>query len=419
MTERERVVAAVRHEEVDRIPVDLGATPSSGISAIAYGRLISHLRLDVGPPRVYDVVQQLAEPDDEVLDLFEIDAVDIGRAYDRAPESWHDVTLADGQSAKYPAWFRPVRHDDDSWTAVAEDGTILAKMPSGGTFFDQQCFPYLDGYPDDFAGLDEAMRRVLWAAYASAPWSHADDDDFWPELRRTAQQLRASSSRALVLGVGCNLFEWGTFLRRMDRFLMDLILDPTGVEALLDALIERHMATLAKVCEYVGDLVDIVKFGDDLGTDQGPFMAPGLYRRYFKPHHRRLCEYTKRHSTMHTCLHSCGSIADLLPDLIEAGFEIINPVQTNARNMEPERLKHDFGDSVCFWGGGIDTRSVLNRGTPGEVREAVLRNLDVFSRGGGYVFNTVHNILPDVPPQNITAMFDALREFNGLSPLRC
>jgi uroporphyrinogen decarboxylase len=213
--------------------------------------------------------------------------------------------------------------------------------------------------------------------------------------------------------VGCNLFEWGTFLRRLDNFLMDLLTDPEKVEALLDALMERHMATLSKVCEYLGDVVDVIRFGDDLGMDMGPFMQPETYRALFKPRHAKLCAFTHAHSSMHTFLHSCGSIADLIPDLIEAGFEILNPVQTSSRGMEPERLKREFGSEVVFWGGGIDTRRVLNSGSPDLVRKEVLTRMEVFSRGGGFVMNTVHNILPDVPPENVVALFDAVAEFNG------
>jgi uroporphyrinogen decarboxylase len=216
-----------------------------------------------------------------------------------------------------------------------------------------------------------------------------------------------------MVSVGCNLFEWGTYLRRLDNFLVDLLVEPEKVEAFLDAILERHLSTLGKVCEHLGDVADVVRFCDDLGTDQGPFMDPDIYRRLFKPRHRMLCDYAHSHSGMHTFIHSCGSIDQVIPDLIEAGIEILNPVQTSCRGMEPERLKREFGKDVAFWGGGIDTRVVLNHGTAAEVRRQVLERLEIFGRGGGYVFNTIHNILPDVPPQNVVALFDAVAEFNG------
>ena len=225
-------------------------------------------------------------------------------------------------------------------------------MPDTGTFFDQACFPYEHDYPADYRGLDAAMNKVLWAGLPLSPWDHVTEADFWADLRRRALALRQSSDRALMVVAGCNLFEWGTFLRRIDNFLMDLAAEPDEVERLLDALLERHMRTLEQICQAVGDVADIIRFCDDLGMDRGTFMSPALYRRIFKPRQQIMTEYVHSHSRMHTFLHSCGSIYHILPDLIEAGFEIFNPVQISSRNIEPERLKQECGRDVAFWGGG-------------------------------------------------------------------
>jgi uroporphyrinogen decarboxylase len=407
MTPRERILAAINHREPDRVPVDLGSTPSSGISGIAYGRLKTHLGETRGHTRVYDVVQQLAQPEDFILDRFGIDVVDIGRAFNTADSDWYDVELADGNKAQYPAWFHPTARSDGSWEASV-GGQVIAKMPSEGAFFDQTYFPYINGYPDSFENLPEEMGKILWAALVHSPWDHVSEPDFWQTLRSRTQQLKGSTDRALMIVVGCNLFEWGSFLRRLDNFLMDLVADPYNVERLLDALMEQHLSFLDKVCTAVGDLVDIARFGDDLGMDQGPFMPPEIYEKLFKPRHAKLCDFVKKHSRMHTFIHTCGSIYELLPHIIEAGFEIINPVQTNARNMEPAKLKAEFGKDLTFWGGGVDTRQVLNRATAREVKEQVKQRLEIFAPGGGFVFNTVHNILPEVPPENIVAMFEAV-----------
>jgi uroporphyrinogen decarboxylase len=413
MTSRERLLAAIEHRQPDRVPVDFGATASSGISAIAYGNLKRYLGINTGHTRIYDVVQQLAQPEDFVLDRFRVDVVDVGRTFNTRDADWYDITVADGQKAQYPIWFHPERQPDGSFIARNKTGTPLAAMPAGGTFFDQTCFPYLDGYPADYSGLRAAMGHVLWAAFVHSPWDHASEPDFWKQLRERAIALRKSTDRAILLACGCNLFEWGTFLRRMDNFMMDTYAEQAEVERFLDALMEVHLAGLAKICEAVGDVVDILKFGDDLGMDTGPFMAPEVYRKLFKPRHAKICAFARKHSKSKVMLHSCGSIYALMPDLIEAGFEIINPIQTSCRDMEPERLKHEFGKDVCFWGAGCDTRTVINRGTPAQVKEHVKRRLEIFSPGGGYVFNTVHNILPEVPPQNVVAMFEAIEEFGG------
>lgn len=413
MNSRQRVLSAIEHREPDMVPVDMGATPSSGISAIAYSNLLKYMGRTDLPVHIYDVVQQLAQPDMSLLDHFGIDVIDIGRSFNANANDWHPTTMANGDSALYPKWFNPVKQESGEYYCFDTDGsTLLAKMPNNGTFFDQTYFPYKDGYPDNYDSLDEEMARVLWSRYVHSPWDHAADDGFWTTLRENALHLRATTDKALMIVCGCNLFEWGTFLRRMDNFLMDLLCDPDHVAGILDQLLERHLATLEKVCKAVGDVVDIIRFGDDLGMISGPFMDPDTYRMLFKPRHKQLCDYVKSHSSMHTFIHSCGSISALMPDLIDAGIEIFNPVQTNAVNMEPEYLKREFGRDCTFWGGGVETVGTLNNGTPEQVREQVLQRLEIMSVGGGFVFNTVHNILPDVPPQNIIAMFDAVSEFN-------
>ena len=414
MSPRERILASIMHKEPDQIPIDLGSTPSSGISAIAYHNLKKFLGMREGHIRVYDVVQQLAQPEDGILDRFGIDVLDIGRTFNMGDDDWYDISLPDGPLVQFPAWFHPVCQSSDVWDVFAPDGTRIASMPGGATFFDQTFFPFLDGYPPDYENLPEALGKVHWAALVHSPWDNAGRPDFWEQPREKAIALRESSDRALMIVVGCNLFEWGAFLRRMDNFLKDLISSPVEVERLLDTLMEQHLAMLEKVCQAVGDVADIIRFGDDLGTDQGPFMSPMIYRELFKPRHKVLCDYVHGHSQMHTLLHSCGSIYKLMPDLIQAGFEIINPVQISSRDMEPERLKEEFGRDITFWGGGCDTRHVLNRGKPSEVKDHVKQLLGVFAPGGGYVFNTVHNILPDVPPKNIVAMFEAIHEFNNV-----
>lgn len=414
MNSRERILASIAHETPDRIPIDLGATPSSGISAIAYSNLVKYTGHERFPVQIYDVVQQLAQPHLELLDKFGVDVLDLGRTFNAEPGDWKPTMLANGAPAFYPKWFTPVKMNDDSYATFDNDGKrMLSRMPVGATFFDQTYFPYVDEYPDSYEYLDEEMGRIMWARDAHSPWDHAGDADFWQTLRKNTLKLRASTDKALLVVCGCNLFEWGTFLRRMDNFLMDLMCDPYNVEKLLDQLMIRHLATLEKVCNAVGDIADIIRFGDDLGMTSGPFMDEDTYVSLFKPRHKILCDYVKEHSNMHTFIHSCGSISLLMPHLIEAGIEIFNPVQTNAKNMEPRFLKKEFGKDCTFWGGGIETVGTLNAGTPAQVREQVLERLEIFSEGGGFVFNSVHNILPDVPPENIVAMFDAVKEYTN------
>lgn len=411
MTSRERILAAINHEEPDYVPLDLGATPSSGISAIAYNNLKKYLGMTGGHTRTFDVVQQVVIPEDEIIDRFGVDVIDVGRVFNEKDEDWYDYTLADGSTAQYPKWFKPEKQPNGDYLVHDKEGTLIARMPVGATFFDQTYFPYADDYPEDYSDLDHQMGKVLWSALVHSPWDHSNNPDFWKTLREKTLALRAKTDKALMITCGCNLFEWGTFLRRIDNFLMDTYADPKNVEELVEQLMERHLATLKNVCEYVGDIVDILRFGDDLGMDTGMFMSREKYQELFKPHHTKLNEYVHTHSNMKTFLHSCGSLYPIIPDLIEAGYDCLNPIQTTAYQMDPAVLKREFGKDITFWGGGCNTRSILNRSTPKEVYDYTTRMLEIFTPDGGYVFNQEHNIMPDVPAGNLLAMYQAVADF--------
>ena len=411
MNSRDRLLTAINHKQPDRVPVDLGATPSSGISAVAYHNLVKYLGLDL-KNHVYDVIQEVTQPEMEMLDMFKVDILDIGRFFNNYENYWQNLEIIQGIPALYPRWFNPEKQSDGSWLAASPAGEYIAKMPAGATFFDQMIFPYVNGYPENYNNISTDMSRVSWGGFGFPPYDRINEKDFWKLLRETIKEERVKTDRALLIGVGCNLFEWGTFLRRIDNFLMDLYMDPDNVNKLLDKLLELHMAFLSKICNAVGDIVEVVKFGDDLGTNTGPFMPIEIYKEFFGSRHKIMTDYVKANTSAHTMLHCCGGIYELIPGLIEAGFEIINPVQINAYGMEPERLKKEFGKDITFWGGGINTQSVLNQATPQQVKDHIKHNMEIFSKDGGFIFNTIHNILPDVPPQNIVAMFEAVEEFN-------
>jgi uroporphyrinogen decarboxylase len=412
-TSRERILAAINHQEPDRVPIDLSATPRSGISEIAYSNLVKQIGRPELPVQIYDVVQQLAQPVMSALDMFGVDVMDISHTFNDQPSDWSPITTANGGATFYPKWFNPTRMSDGSYQTYDSDGKrMLSRLPIGATFFDQTYFPYVDRFPDSYENLNVEMGRIMWARDALSPWEHARESDFWQKLRENTLKLCASTDKALLVVCGYNLFEWGTFLQRMDNFLMDLMCDPGNVEKLLDQLMIRHLATLEKVCNAVGDIVDIIHFDDHLGMSSGPYMDVDTYKTLFKPRHKILCDYVKIHSKMRTYIHSCGSISLLMPDLIEAGIEIFNPVQTNCWNMDPDYLKKEFGQDCTFWGGGIETVGTLNIDNHRQIRDQVFERLEICSKGGGFVFNTVHNILHNVPPENIVAMYDSVKEFN-------
>ncbi len=405
MNSRERILSAINHRQPDKVPIDLGSSTVTGISATAYNNLKSYLKITT-PTRVFDVVQQLANVDMKILELFGVDALDINRITTES-DDWYEVTLADGSKAEYPNWFRPNKAEDGSWFTTDQDGLILSRMPVGGTFYDQMYFPYESGYPESFIDLKDALKKISWVVHSHASNLNAG------ELREKLVTLKESSGKALVMSGGAKLLELGFFIRRMDNFLMDLMTDQDKLSEMLDILVEMHLAGLEKKCSSLGDIVDVIRFGDDLGMTSGAFMDMGTFRKLFKPRYKILCDYVKNHSNMKIFLHSCGSIKQYIPDLIEVGFDILNPVQTNCYDMDPLILKKEFGKDITFWGGGVDTASVLNRATPGEIRKDVLERCEIFSKDGGFVFAPIHNILSEVPPQNIIAAYNAVREFNG------
>ena len=405
MTSRDRVISALNHKQPDKIPVDLGSATVTGISAIAYNKLKKHLGIQ-RPTRVFDVVQQLANVDMEVLDHFGVDALDINRLSAEDGE-WYDTELQDGSKAQYPDWYRPLKGTDGSWYTTDAEGTILSRRASGAAFFDQMYFPFENGYPENLNDLNKALKKINWVVHSHASKLNAG------ELREKLIGLNESTGKALVMSGGVKLLELGFFIRRMDNFLTDLMMDEPKLSEMLDRLVDMHLAGLEKKCQSLGDIVDVIRFGDDLGMTSGPLMDIDTFRKYFKPRYKILCDYVKQNSGMKIFMHSCGSVRQFIPDFIDIGIDILNPVQTNCHDMDPVELKREFGKDIVFWGGGVDTASVLNRATPEEVRKDVLNRCEIFSKDGGFVFAPIHNILSEVPPQNIMAAYGAVKEFNA------
>ena len=404
MTSRERILAALNHDPPDRIPVDFGGHRSSGIMAIAYRKLRKHLGLPERPLRVYDLIQQLAVIDDDVLERFGGDTIELGRGFCREDRYWKEWRLPDGGDCLIPAWLE-VRQIDDDWVLYSPSGRALGVQKAGALYFEQIYWPYLDGVPDDLSGLAGAMGEVMWAQPCPpGPGVEA------AALASGARALRAQTDRAILLLFGGNLMEWGQFLCRIDQFLLLLAGDPERAHRLLDALTELHLQRLETVLPALGPAIDIVLFGDDLGMQTGPQISPAMYRKFFKPRHARLWQRAKELSRAKVKLHCCGGVRPLLDDLIEAGLDAINPVQISCAGMDAAELKREFGGRLCLWGGGCDTQRVLAEGTPEDVRQHVAAQCRILSPGGGFVFQQVHNIMANVPPENIVAMFDAVRQ---------
>ncbi len=405
MNSRQRVLTALNHQEPDRVAVDFSAHRSSGVAAIAYGKLRRALGLEERPIRVYDPVQQLAIVDEDVLDRFGVDTVELGRGFAQDDSHWSDWTLPDGTPCQMPAWATPERQENQ-WVLRSGSGRVIAKMPDGAIYFEQCHWPYLD--EDDFDRLDEALAENMWCAVQSPPGPLVSGPGGDQLLADGARALRERTDRAIVGLFGGNLLEVGQFLYRNDKFLMLLAGNPDRAHEFLDRLMDIHLANLTNYLTAVGPHIDVIVFGDDLGMQRGPQISPNMYREFFKPRHAKLWAKAKELADVRVMLHCCGGVRPLLDDLIEAGLDAINPVQISCDGMEPRGLKADFGDRLTLWGGGCDTHKVLAFGTPEEVRRHVEEQISILAPDGGFVFQQVHNILADVPPENIIAMFDAI-----------
>ncbi|MGC9530627.1 MAG: uroporphyrinogen decarboxylase family protein [Candidatus Bipolaricaulaceae bacterium] len=399
MGHRERVLQSLHHREPDRVPLDIGSTLSTGIAATTYARLRAHLGLPDRRVRLVDCTQQLAAVGEDVLDHFSADLVPVYRLHDGFGvrlDAWKEGQLVDGTPAWVPAEFSP------AWEGgaykVKRGDLVLGQRSPGALYFEPVFHPLAEAQRCD--ELREGVARWL------PPLSDAEAR----YLRAQARAARATG-RAVVGQFGGNLLETAHWLRGYARFMRDLAARRPLAEYLLDLLVDRHLADLAGYARAVGECIDVIQFGDDFGMQTGPQISPAMYRSVFRPRQRALWTSAKHHGPYQVMLHSCGSIRALLPDMIEAGVDIINPVQLSAKDMDPVDLKREFGRELVFWGGGCDTQRTLPSGSPEDVIQQVRRNIEALAPGGGFVFAPVHNVQPDVPPENVVALYTAARRY--------
>ena len=397
MNSRERVLAALRHEEADRVPIDLGSHRSTGIHAGTLHRLRRHLGLESRRIRLYDIMQQLGDVDSDVLDRFHADVVQIHRlkpAMGFSVAQWKKTMLPDGTPALVPGGYSPRPAPQGGWYLDCPDGS-RAYMPSDANYFETVEPPL---------ALTATEKDV-----DALPWDDVEDEDIEFVVRQ-ARAVREKTDRASLVIFGGNVLESGNGAWGFQHFMYQLAANPSIVHYYFERLTDTYLKRLKRFLPAVEGLVDIISVGDDMGTQGGPILSLQMYRTMIRPYQARVYEYIRNRSSADLFLHSCGSIAPLLPDLIEIGVQILNPVQTSARDMDPAELKRRWGKDLVFWGGGCDTQHILPRGTPDQVRRDVRERVAVLKPDGGFVFTQIHNILAGVPPENIVAMFDAAYE---------
>ena len=374
MTSRERVLTALNHHEPDRVPIDCSGHRSSGIAAMLYPKLRQYLGLPARPVRVYDPVQQLAILDDDILERFGVDTIELGRGFALRDEDWADWVLPDGTPCEMPVWALPER-ENRRWVLKSKTGRVIAQMPDGAIYFEQTHYPFFE--KDDLENIPAAQDESMWTAIASPPGPLVGGPGGDELFSEGAKRLRAQTDRAILALFGGNLLEMGQFLYRNDGFLLLLAEDPDRAHAFLDRVVERHMKNLEHFLTLVGSSIDIIVFGDDLGMQSGPQISPAMYREFFKPRHAMMWGRAKQLANVKVMLHCCGGVRELLPDLIDAGLDAINPVQVSCSGMDVETLKRDFGRDMVFWGGGCDTQRILPLGLPEEVDAHVRKQVEV------------------------------------------
>jgi uroporphyrinogen decarboxylase len=381
MTPRQRLLAALNHQTPDRVPIDLGGN-QTGIHRLAYQALLDHLGWDE-EIEIMDAVQQLARPSEAVLERLRVDTryIHAGAASDFRGE----IVVAE--------------RDGQRWHDLTDEFGVRWSMPDQSPLYmDITLHPLADA---TMATLDEY------------PFPRGDDPGRFQGLRERALAIRRETPYALISGISGVVYEICWYMRGLERWFIDMMEQPEFCEALLDRTLKFWMDWFAAFLPEVGDLVDVIMIGDDIAGQGGPLFQPEFYRRVVKPRHKRLVQFIRSKTTAKIWYHTCGACQSYIPDLLDNGIDILNPVQISAAGMEPAALKAAYGDRLVFWGGGIDAQHVLPYADPETVREHVRRNVEAFKTGGGYVFNNVHNIQAGVPPENILAMYDAAYEFGG------
>jgi len=373
MTSRERVLKAMEHKEPDRVPIDLGGY-QTGIMVNTYNKVKKLLGF-TEKTKILEPKQQLAVPDEEFLKHFNIDTRYI---FPRSSLPWNPKELPDGSSIFVVEWCHQT----------------MIKKPN--------C-PYYEFY-------DYPLAQASIGNINRFSWPDPDAPQRVEGLKEEIENLCKNTECAIVTSLGTGVFERAWYLRGMERFFMDTIENPKFVERLLDKVLEIEKKLYGKFLSITGKYLDVVQIWDDLGAQSGPLISPKFFREVIKPRDRELIQFIKTKTKAKIMFHSCGSVYRYIPDLIEIGVDVLNPIQVNAKDMDTAKLKKEFGNDISFWG-AIDTQKVLPFGTSQEVKEEVKQRIEDLAPGGGYILASVHNIQDGVPPENIIEMYKTAREY--------
>ncbi len=423
VTSRERVTLALAHKEPDRVPVDLGASSVTGMHVSVVYRLRQALNLDASgtPVKVVEPYQMLGEIAPDLMEALGIDVVGLSAPktmFGFRNEGWKPWTTFDGTPVLVPEGFNTDPEPNGDLLLYPEGDRSVppsGRMPAGGWYFDS-----IIRQPP----IDDTALKVEDNLEEFGPISEEDLAYFGAE----AERLYRETDKAILGNFGGTGFgdialvpaPWLKHpkgIRDVEEWYVSTVARRDYVRAIYEHQCESALENLARLHAVVGDRVAAVLVtGTDFGTQRGPFISPKAYRDLYLPFHARLNDWIHSHTAWKSFIHSCGSVRKLIPAFIEAGFDILNPVQCSAVDMDPVVLKREFGADLVFWGGGVDTQKTLPFGTPDEVREEVRERLRIFGRDGGFVFNTIHNVQPLSPVENVWTLYETVHEY-GRYPL--
>lgn len=408
MTSRERVLAAINHREPDRIPLDMGGTIMSGIMAQPLDRLRKHLGLEYRPVKVYEVFQMLGEVEMDVVDALGLDVLAVEppvQFFGLRRENWKPWKLMDGTDVLMPGQFDVDIDEKGDWLLHNEGDPkqdLVARMPKDGFYFD--IIGASDMHPDYRPPpLDEVKKE-----------GHIGTEELEFVAAR-AEKLRKETDKALLLGC------WGILglaqVGTLPDWLCLLALDKDYVKDLFAIRTATAISNMEKMKSYLGDSIDILGLdGTDYGSQHNELFSPDFFEELYVPYFKQQNDWVHANTEWKTWQHTCGSVTRIIPLLIKSGLDILNPVQTSADGMDSEWLKREFGEQICFWGGGVDTQRTLSFASPEEVEREVRDRVKTFGPGGGFVFNTIHNIQQGAPAENIAAAYRTARERSAVDP---
>ena len=402
ITSRDRIIAALNHEWSDRVPIDFGGSRVTGIAAIAYKRLIERLgiREEV---YVYDLKQQLADPSLEMIEHMGGDVVQLHRL---APttgmpfllvDRWKPGSLINGSRCFVPEAYES-RQLADGVIEIVHEGDVIARRTESALFFDVCHAPLAN------AATPEDIDRFVFPN----PWTDREEE----YIRARIKGLYDGTDKAIFAGLpmmNCSFLEISLTLFGYQRFMELLLMERELVERWLNRMLENDMHILERFLAIAGPYIQLIQLNDDFGAQDRMQISPKIYREVFKPRQKKWIDFVKARTDARIFIHSDGAIAPIIPDFIEIGIDVLNPLQTSAKGMEPGRIKDLYGDRLSFWGGGVETQTTLPFGTIDEIKREVRERISLLGRDGGYVFATIHNIQPDIPPEKILAVYDAAR----------